>query len=327
MATTFTDSGVSYAGEFAGKYISAALLSGQTLSNEEITIMPNVKFQEVLQQVTTGTLLADATCDFTASSSITLEERVIAPTELQVNLEVCKSSFYNNWQALEMGFSAHHDLPASFEDFLIAHVAEKVAQEVEYHLWQGTDGSGTYQRFDGFAQLVGTDANLPAAQEVAGTTITASNVVDELGSILDATPEAVYSRPDFKIYVAPNIARAYMRALGGFAAIEYGTPTTAAAGPGSGYNNQMSVGAKPMNFEGVDLCLAPGMASGKAIATTKSNLFFGTGLLNDANEVRLIDMSQFDGSQNVRVIMRMTAGCQVGVIEDVVTYGITNAAN
>jgi hypothetical protein len=40
----------------------------------------------------------------------------------------------------------------------------------------------------------------------------------------------------------------------------------------------------------------------------KSDLHFGTGLLSDYNEVKFIDMSDIDGSQNVRIIMRFTGG-------------------
>jgi hypothetical protein len=46
------------------------------------------------------------------------------------------------------------------------------------------------------------------------------------------------------------------------------------------------------------------------VLAPKSNLYFGTGILNDQNEVKVIDMSDVDGSQNVRVIMRFTAGVQ-----------------
>ena len=48
MATT-TSITSTYAGEFAGKYISAALLSGSTLANDIITIKPNIKYKEVLK--------------------------------------------------------------------------------------------------------------------------------------------------------------------------------------------------------------------------------------------------------------------------------------
>jgi hypothetical protein len=50
-------------------------------------------------------------------------------------------------------------------------------------------------------------------------------------------------------------------------------------------------------------------------------LFFGTALLSDKNEVKVLDMADLDGSQNVRVIMRYTAGVQYGIGADVVVYG------
>ena len=43
-----------YAGEFAGEYISAALLSGNTLANGLITVKPNVKYKSVLKTFSTG---------------------------------------------------------------------------------------------------------------------------------------------------------------------------------------------------------------------------------------------------------------------------------
>jgi hypothetical protein len=69
------------------------------------------------------------------------------------------------------------------------------------------------------------------------------------------------------------------------------------------------------------------LANNTAIAAQKSNLFFGTGLLSDQNEVKVIDMSEVDGSMNVRVVLRFTAAVQYGIVEDIVTYGITNSAN
>jgi len=56
------------------------------------------------------------------------------------------------------------------------------------------------------------------------------------------------------------------------------------------------------------------------VAAQKSNLFFGTALLSDKNEVRVLDMADLDGSQNVRMIMRYTAGVQYGIGSDIVLY-------
>ena len=317
MATT-TSITTTYAGEFAGQYISKALLSGDTIAQGGITVKPNVKFKEVIKKVDTNAIVKDATCDFDPTSTVTLTEKVLQPEYQQVNLQLCKKDFQSDWEAVSMGLSAHQSLPKNFTDFLIAHVAAKVAQRTEQSIWDGnTSNNG---QFDGLTKLVSLDADLPAAQEVAGTTVDASNVIAQLGSIVDAIPSAVYGSEDLFLYVSSNIARAYIRALGGFGASGLGAAGTNNQGT-QWFNNGS------LSFDGVKIFVAKGFADNKAIAAEKSNLFFGTGLLADHNEVKVIDMADLDGSQNVRVVMRFTAGVQYGNIEDIVTYGITNSAN
>ncbi len=317
MATT-TSITTTYAGESAGQYISAALLSGSTIDNGGITVKPNVKFKEVIKKLSTDAIVKDATCDFDPTSTITLTERVLQPEYQQVNLQLCKKDFVSDFEAIQMGYSAHHDLPPSFSDFLIAHVAAKVAQKTEQSIWAGdTSNNG---QFNGLTTQIALDAALPAAQEVAGTTVDSSNVIAQLGSIVDAIPSALYGSEDLNVYVSQNIARAYVRALGGFGASGLGAAGTNAMGTQWWNNGSLS-------FDGVTLFVANGLADNTAIAAEKSNLFFGTGLLADHNEVKVLDMSDLDGSDNVRVVMRFTAGVQYGIVEDIVTYGITNSAN
>jgi len=317
MATT-TSITTSYAGEFAGKYISAALLSASTIENGGIEVMPNVKYKSVIQKIATDAIVKDATCDFSATSTVTLSERIITPEEFQVNLQLCRKDFHSTWESISMGYSAFDSLPPSFADFLIGHVAAKVAEKTEQNIWKGVTANAG--EFNGFATLLSLDAALPTAQEIAGTTVTAANVVAELGKIVDAIPAALYGKEDLYLYVSQNIARAYVRALGGFGASGLGANGTNAQGT-QWFNNGS------LSFDGVKIFVANGLASNTAIAAEKSNLFFGTGLLSDQNEVQVIDMAPIDGSQNVRVVMRFTAAVQYGIVEDIVTYGITNAAN
>jgi len=317
MATT-TSITSTYAGEFAGQYISAALLSASTIENGGITVKPNVKFKEVIKKVSTDDIVKDASCDFTATSTVTLTERVLQPEFQQVNLQLCKKDFISDWEAVQMGYSAHHDLPPSFSDFLIAHVAAKVAQRTEQSIWEGS--TATSGQFNGLTTIIATDADLPTANEVAGTTVTAANVITELGKIVDAIPSTLYGSEDLNIYVSQNIARAYVRALGGFGASGLGAAGTNAMGTQWWNNGSLS-------FDGVKLFVANGLADNVAMAAEKSNLYFGTGLLADHNEVKVLDMSDLDGSDNIRVVMRFTAGVQYGIVDDIVTYGIVNAAN
>jgi hypothetical protein len=316
MPTT-TSITTTYAGEFAGKYIAAALLSAPTLDKGGITIMPNVKYKQVIKRVATDGIIKNATCDFDPTSTITLTERILQPESFQVGLQLCKSDFRSDWDAIQMGYSAFDTLPKSFADFLIAHAAEKVAAGMETSIWQGVNA--TAGEFAGIMTQLTTDAALPAAQEVAGTTVTAANVVTELGKIVDACPAALYGKEDLTLYVSSNIYRAYVRALGGFAASGVGA---------NGYDNKgTNQVLGDLYFDGVRVFMANGLANNTALLTQKSNLYFATGLLSDMNEVKVLDMGDLDGSQNVRVIMRFTADAKYGFAQDCVTYGITNSAN
>jgi len=316
MATT-TSITTTYAGEFAGKYIAAALLSAPTLDKGGMTVMPNVKYKQVIKKVATDDIIKNATCDFDPTSTITLTEKILQPESFQVNLQLCKNDFRSDWDAIQMGYSAFDTLPKSFADFLIAHAAEKVAAGMETSIWQGVNA--TAGQFAGIMTQLTTDASLPAAQEIAGTTVTAANVIAELGKIVDACPAALYGKEDLNLYVSQNIYRAYVRALGGFAAAGVGA---------NGYDNKgTNQQLGDVYFDGVRVFVANGLASNTALLAQKSNLYFATGLLSDLNECKVLDMGDLDGSQNVRVIMRFTADAKYGFAEDVVTYGITNSAN
>jgi hypothetical protein len=308
MATT-TSITTTYAGEFAGKYISAALLSGKTLAEGNISVVPNVKYKQVMKKVATDGIVKDGTCDFTDTSTLTLTERILQPEEFQVNLELCKKDFRSDWEAVQMGYSAFDNLPPKFSDFLIAHVADKVAQKMEQNIWTGTNA--TAGEFDGFITTLGADGDV---NDVTGTASTSANVIEELGKIADAIPTAVYGAEDLAIYLPSNMYRNYIRALGGFGASGLGAAGTNAQGT-QWYNMGNS-----LSFDGIQVVNAPGLSDNDAVAAQKSNLFFGTGLMSDQNEVKVIDMADLDGSQNVRVVMRFTAGIQHAIGGDIVLY-------
>ena len=315
MAVTITSS--TYNGEFAGKYIAAALLSADTIEGGGITVKPNVKYKEVMKTLSTNALVKNADCDFADQSTVTLTERVLQPEEFQVNLELCKKDFHSDWEAVQMGYSAFDTLPPSFSDFLIGHIASKVAEKTEETIWQGvgTGASAVAGEFDGLVTLLEADTTLPASQDLLGVAITASNVIAQLGRVVDAIPSAVYGKEDLYIYVSQNIARAYVRALGGFGANGLG-----ANGVNNGGTTWYNGG--DLAFDGVKLFVCSGMPDNHMVAAQKSNIFFGTGLLSDHNEVKLIDMADLDGSQNVRVVMRFTSGVQYGIVDDIVLYHV-----
>jgi phosphotransferase system HPr-like phosphotransfer protein len=191
---------------------------------------------------------------------------------------------------------------------LIAHVAAKTAQKIEQNIWNGNAASAG--EFSGLISLMTADSDVV---DVTATTVTAANVITELGKVMDAIPSALYGKEDLTIYVPQNVAKAYVRALGGFG-------TSGLGANGVDNKGTMWYGQGDLFFDGVRVAMVNGLPSNKMVAAQSSNLYFGTGLLNERNEVRVLDMADLDGSDNIRVILRFFAGVQYGIGSDCVLY-------
>ena len=293
----------SYAGESAKKYIAAALLEGTTLANGGMTIMPNVKHKSVIQKVDVSGLIANATCDFSDAGTVAISERVITLEEFQVNVKFCTKQFVDSWESAELGASTFKNMPSSFGDFIIGNFADQISASVENAIWQGANA--TAGQIDGFETLWAADADVV---DVTATTVTSSNVIAQLGAILDAAPNTIYGKEDLTLYVSRNIMKAYVRAL---------------AAQGGGYENRVNMWYDmntPLTFDGIPLFLANGLSDDTAALAQKSNLYFGTNLVSDMNEVRVIDTSETLGDQNARFVSRFAYGIQYGYGAEIVFY-------
>tara|TARA_B100001250_G_scaffold386728_1_gene383503 strand:- start:20 stop:964 length:945 start_codon:yes stop_codon:yes gene_type:complete len=304
LATT-TNITTTYAGQWASKYVSIALLSGKTLDNGGVTIMPNIDYKYVIQKgAFDANFIKNAGCDFADTGQLDLTERVLTLEEFQINSEFCKKDFSQTWQAAEMGYSVlGENLPASFQEFIVSQFAAKVADKYEQVIWNGTNGNAG--EFDGFVTLFAADADVI---DVAGVgAIDKANVVSELQRTVAAVPDTLYDKDDLYVYINTDTLRFYISALG-------------LIGAGSGIDNRGTLwfNGVPLTIDGVKIFHAPGLPANKVIAAQSSNLYFGTGVMSDMNEIKIIDMADIDGSQNVRFIMRWKAGIQYGLGSEVV---------
>jgi hypothetical protein len=294
-----------YAGEFAGKYISAAILSANTIANGGVTIRPNVKYKEVLKTVTSSNIIQDATCDFDDTGVVTLSEKVLTVAEKQVNLQLCKTPFESDWSAIEMGYSAFDVMPASFSDFFIAKILKDVALNTENFLWNATNG---------FPKLLVDDGAIKETSAAVDST----TVIAQMKAVVAKLPAALYGKEDLRLFVSQKVAKAYISALGGFGASGLGS---------NGFANQGTTwytNGTALTFEGIQIFVANGLnavdSGNSMVLTTIENLYFGTGLLDDYNLLKTIDMQDIDGSKNVRFVMRWTQGLQVGFGADSVVF-------
>jgi len=306
----------SYEGQYLGELISAALLSGDTIDKGGITVKPNVAYKEVVKKLDTSGIITDATCDFTVTADqITLSERILEVEPFQVNLQLCKKDFLSDYLALEMGASAYKNLPSSFGNYIMAHVAAEVAQKTEQNIWGGVNA--TAGQFDGLTTLMAADANVIDVPSTASA-FASSTIIAELGKLVDSIPAAVYGKEDLHLYLPTVAFKAYVRSLGGFASGGVGA---------NGVDNRGSLWYENggLTFEGIKVFKAPGMPADHMVAAEKSNLFFGTALLADMGQssAKILDMADLDGSDNVRIVLRFQAGVQYGVSQDCTLYTLS----
>lgn len=291
-----------YAGEFAKDYIAAMLQASPTIGKNLLTIKPNIKYKEVVKVLSTSDLIQSQNCDFNPLGTVTLTERILEPKRLQVNLKLCKESFRSDWEAIDMGFSAWDTLPKTFSDFLIANIAESVAAQNEHDIWQ-------YGAITGFTALFKADSSVVDVTKVTG--ITSATIQNELAKMANAVA-ALANGKNHKIFMAKDLAMLYLISLGGFAS-NLGANGYKGEGPqGLGQISQLSFAGIPI--EVVDL------PAGEMVALDPKNAWIGFGLLSDQNEVKVIDLSAIDGSDNVNIVMKYSLGVQYGIGAEIIYY-------
>ena len=290
-------------GTAAGFYISAALKQAKSL--ELLTVLENIKYKQSIQKMDGSGLVLDSSCNFTSAGNLALTEAVLEPKSLQINLDICKATLLTSWEALQMRAGRDAGAPVSFEDYVISYMGEIIANSTETSIWRGVTGnSGEFNGFSAFHLLPGTDGTV--VQSAASAAYTAANIVANLqtlvADIIGGTAADVLGKEDAYIYMNVKTYQFYIQAMSALNYINM---------------SNMNGNFEPV-FEGVKIAVVPGMIDNQLVFAQSSNLFFGTDLLSDSTRIALMDMSTVDGSDNIRMVARYTAGVVQGVGADVV---------
>lgn len=300
LATTETIS-QTYAGKASDGFISAALLGASTIANGGITVVPGIDYKWEIQTLDlSADLVKNAACDFADTSTVTLADKSLTPEAFKVNLELCKANYVATWNSLQNGYGLNDSLAPSFQSYLVEQVVKQVATRNESNIWQGA--TATAGQYDGLMVLALADATVV---DVTGTTITAANVIAELAKVEAAIPNSIRMEEDLNIYVPMDVWRHYVTALGA-----------------ADYHNGGYQDGKPaqLAYNGINLFLAKGLPASDMMAARSSNLFFGTNVGNEIEQVKVLDMADLDGSDNVRVIMKFSAAVAYGYGAEIVRY-------
>lgn len=301
MATTVVSQS-NYSGREAGAIIGKMFKEANTLSNNLVTVIENVNYKLNLRKIELTGGRRAYTCGFVPAGSITLSEKVLEPTKMKDDFEVCKEDFRNQWNDGDLGASAWND--GDMKPIMDAILAEKLAQEAEAFedmIWNGSVANTSPQEFDGFLTQFDLDVDII---RVAGTTITEANVLTEMKKAVAAIPVALKNSPNLKIAVSSNVAQFY-----------YFDLITKGIGNGLGGDANTT-----MRFGKYALVEVNGLPDNTIVIFEPKNLVFATGLQNDLNDIRLVDSdaTHLDG----KIIGSMVYNAGVGYYngEEIVWY-------
>jgi hypothetical protein len=305
MATTVNVSS-NYAGKEAGKIIGASFREADTLRLGLVSISENINYKLNMRKIAYTDGTTDYSCgDFTPSGAITLSERVLEPKKLMNPIQVCKEDFRATWsEDLEGASASNPNLASDIQDAIIAEVLADTAERTDNIIWVG-DGSVAGE-FDGFITLFDADGNVIKANNgiiPIGAAITEANVESELKKVLNAVPVRL-RRKSLSVAVSPDVFQAYNFYL-----------------VSKGIANGMGGEDKQVKFGKYNLTEVNGLPDNTIVVFEKTNLLFGTGLLADHNELRMVDEDEIGLLTGlVRGKMVYNAGVQYYNSEDVVYY-------
>lgn len=286
-----------YVGEAANEIFVQIFKQANTIADGLITVIPNVSSSLFLQKTYVTPNVVDYTCGFSPSGLVDLTEVELTPKKLKSELEICKETFRSRWSQAKMGFSSWNDqIPANEQEALILDLSNGMAARIDANIWVGTGSTNGF--FTGLINQFQADADVV---KVTGVTITAANVIDEMGKALDAVSDAVISRDDFIFGISNNVYRAYVRSLNAV---------------NTNWNDTDAF------YDSYKLSVINGLPANTMVLYPKSNVFIGAGLTSDFTEIRIKDMDDSDLSGNIRVKMVFNAGTAYIDGSDIVLYSI-----
>lgn len=302
MATLSVTS--TYAGDALKKYILAAILGGETLSTQGLSVQTNIKYKRKIKKLAVGNIVQCGSCDFTPTSGVTITEAVLEPCEAKINEEICFEDLYQLWDSEDMAAGIHNEnIPQSLMDALTDGYVKEAAQEIEKAIWQndaGATGTTYCACFDGWEKVLAAGAVTGGT----GATITSSNVVTLLNAAYALVPAAVLAKPksELVIFVSHKTLAMY----------EMNLAT-------QGVNTSVMEGTPKLY--GIEIKAISGLSDDDIIVIgARDNFYVGTDLQSDFNEIKAIDMRNTTGDESVRFIMKYKLDVAIAYPSEVVYY-------
>ena len=289
-------------GKDAEGFFKKVLTTG--VAKNELSLIPNVKSKIKLAYSDLGNILQADDCSFSATGEGSLNQKTMEVCDLKVNLEYCATTFEANYLSMQLraGSNSEEVMPASYAEFVVDYVAEKVSSDLEKVMFQGNTATASYpySLCDGLNKLLLADSDVIDVSATAS--LTSANVVTELNRVLDSVPAEVRQEANFKIFVSQQIAFSYKQAQ----AVTQG--------------GLFLVGDKELNYLGYRLIPTSGLSAKQMIAFNSDKVYFLTDLTSDWDEIIMIPQRNISGARTERFATALKFGVNYLYGNEIVFY-------
>lgn len=258
--------------------IKKMILGGRSV--KFLTVQPDIKSAASINLLSSNLIAQAGGCGFTNTGTTILTQQTLNVCPLKVNESICLDTLEQYYtQAMMNPGSYNTEIP--FEQIYAEEKVSQISSLIDNLIWQGNtvSGSGNLNLCDGFIRLadVTYSASTVDGNVSNATAITASNIVALVDDAVNSIPANIIDMDDLYLYCGYDFYRTYSTALRNANLFAY----TGAEDQGESFS-QMVPGTN------VRLIAVKGLnGTNKFFISTKSNLYFGTDLLNDYENFEL----------------------------------------
>jgi len=289
FASTLTNS-TTYDGEQLESYILKSFTDNKTVGSVPAqNVITDIFEKEKVGKLDGSNLVqVGENCSFNDSGTVTVSEGTLEPKDFFINIQLCYEDLRPIYNTLNTGALNEQELAAGFANSMAEMLQSKFNEAWENVVWNGVEGTGgtVTEAFTGIDAQITTNAK-------TGATLTASNIIAHLSTLIAALPNDVLDKGDLTIYMNQKSLNMYFDAL---FALGIMTPQ----------------GATAATYKGYPIVAISKISNGKIYAMQTSNLYFGIGSMTDFEALQILDQKKVTGDNAVRLILQGRGDVLVG---------------
>jgi len=293
----FTDNTTSLAGKDSLEFFSAALLTGDTKSI--VRKFPNVKSKLNVPKLAMSGIVVSDDCVFSDTQTTTLSTKALTVEPLKINLTLCKTTLEAGMLGNFMSQGSNANPPQEFVDYVLEEVAKVVSADTEDMFWNFNTGASPADAFDGLLAQFVADSDVV---DVGGTTLSATNILTELGKVYAAIPATVIDDPNLKIFMSAAGAKFYR---------QYQASVT---------GGLFYLAANEMTYLGIPIVVSKALPTNDIVAASTDNLWYGFDAADEEMNIRITDMEPLGQGRSLRVTGFFKFGVGYGNGSEIVYY-------